>query len=40
MARKPYNEPEYEEAEGKSWYLVIYANTNGWVSSKYAELVE
>lgn len=29
-----------EEAEGKPWYLVIYANTNGWVSSKYAELVE
>jgi len=29
-----------EEADGKPWYLIVYANTNGWVSSKYARLVE
>ena len=29
-----------EEADGRPWYLIIYENQNGWVSSKYAELVE
>lgn len=29
-----------EEADGKPWYLVVYANSNGWVSSKYAQLIE
>lgn len=29
-----------EEVDGKPWYLVIYDNANGWVSSKYARLVE
>ena len=29
-----------EEADGKPWYLIIYNNTNGWVSSKYAQLIE
>lgn len=29
-----------EPAEGKDWYLVVYNNTNGWVSSKYARLIE
>ena len=29
-----------EEADGKPWYLVIYDNANGWVSSKYAQLIE
>ena len=29
-----------EEADGKPWYLIIYNNANGWVSSKYAQLIE
>ena len=29
-----------EPADGRDWYLVIYDNTNGWVSSKYARLIE
>ena len=29
-----------EPAEGKDWYLIVYNNTNGWVSSKYARLIE
>jgi len=29
-----------EEADEKPWYLVIYDNANGWVSSKYAQLIE
>jgi len=29
-----------EEAEGKPWYLVVYNSANGWVSSRYAELVD
>lgn len=29
-----------KEADGRDWYLVIYKNENGWVSSRYAELVE
>ena len=28
-----------QQAGGRDWYLVIYDNQNGWVSSKYAELV-
>ena len=28
------------EADGRPWYLIIYENQNGWVSGKYAELVE
>lgn len=29
-----------EEADGKPWYLIIHDNANGWVSSKYAQLIE
>ena len=29
-----------ENTDGRDWYLVIYENQNGWVSSKYAKLVE
>lgn len=29
-----------EEADGRDWYLIIYNNSNGWVSSKYAQLIE
>lgn len=29
-----------KQAEGKDWYLIIYNNQNGWVSSKYAQLVD
>lgn len=29
-----------EEADGKPWYLIVYNNANGWVSSKYARIVE
>ena len=29
-----------EPADGRDWYLVIYDNSNGWVSSKYARLIE
>lgn len=29
-----------EEADGRPWYLVVYDNANGWVSSKYARLIE
>ena len=25
---------------GRDWYLIIYENRNGWVSGKYAKLVE
>ena len=28
-----------QQAGGRDWYLIIYENQNGWVSSKYAELV-
>ena len=28
-----------QQAGGRDWYLVIYENQNGWVSSKYARLV-
>ena len=29
-----------EPADGRDWYLIIYDNSNGWVSSKYARLIE
>ena len=29
-----------EPADGKDWYLVVFNNSNGWVSSKYARLKE
>lgn len=29
-----------EPEDGRDWYLVVYANSNGWVSSKYAQLIE
>lgn len=29
-----------EPADGRDWYLVVYNNSNGWVSGKYAQLVE
>lgn len=29
-----------EPADGKDWYLVIFNSANGWVSSKYAQLVD
>lgn len=29
-----------QQAGGRDWYLVIYEAQNGWVSSKYAKLVE
>lgn len=29
-----------KESGGRPWYLVIYKNENGWISSKYSELVE
>ena len=29
-----------KQADGKDWYLIIYNNQNGWVSSKYAQLVD
>ncbi len=29
-----------KEAGGRPWYLVIYKNENGWISSKYSELIE
>ena len=28
-----------QQAGGRDWYLIIYENQNGWVSSKYASLV-
>ena len=28
-----------QQAGGRDWYLIIYENQNGWVSSKYAKLV-
>lgn len=28
------------QAGGRDWYLIIYVNLNGWVSSKYAQLIE
>ena len=28
-----------QQAGSRDWYLIIYENRNGWVSSKYAELV-
>lgn len=34
----PYH-GETRRAEDKDWYLVEYKNQNGWVSSKYAEVV-
>ena len=36
--RLPY-QGQTEKADGRDWYLVEYANQNGWVSSKYARLV-
>ena len=29
-----------EEADGRPWYLIVHDNANGWVSSKYAQLIE
>lgn len=31
---------ETRQFNGRDWYLVEYANRNGWISSKYAELVK
>ena len=28
------------EADGRPWFLVIYDNQNGWISSKYSQLAE
>lgn len=36
--RLPY-QGQTAEVDGRDWYLVIYKNQNGWVSSKYARLV-
>ena len=36
--RLPY-QGKTQKADGRDWYLVVYANQNGWVSSKYARLV-
>lgn len=35
----PYQE-EKREVDGREWYLIEFQNKNGWVSSKYAKLVE
>ena len=29
-----------EPVDGRDWYLVVFDNSNGWVSSKYARLIE
>lgn len=29
-----------KEADGKPWYLIVYKNQNGWISSRYAKLVK
>lgn len=35
----PYQDEE-KEVDGRPWYLVEYKNENGWVSSKYAKVVD
>ena len=29
-----------EPEDGRDWYLVVFDNSNGWVSSKYAQLID